>query len=57
MKEKGRERRRHTQEKGKWWKCGNILNKNMVQENKRKITVELEKQIRKKKRKKGRNSQ
>jgi hypothetical protein len=57
MKEKGRERRSHTPEKEKWWKCGNILNKKMVKENKRKITVELEKQRRKKKRKKGRNSQ
>jgi len=51
MKETGRERRSHTQEKRKWWKCGNILNEKVAKENKRKITVELEKQRRKKKRK------
>ena len=27
------------QEKRKWWKCGNILNKKVVKENKRRITV------------------
>ena len=51
MKETGRERRSHKQEKRKWWKCGNILNEKVAKENKRKITVELEKQRRKKKRK------
>jgi hypothetical protein len=52
MKETGRERRSHRQEKRKWWKCGNILNKKVAKENKRRITVELEKQRRKKKRRK-----
>lgn len=56
VKETGRERRSHKQEKRKWWKYGNILNKKVAKENKRRITVELEKQ-RKKKRKEGRNSQ
>jgi len=57
MKGTGREIRSHTQEKRKWWKCRNILNKKVLKENKRRITVEFEKQIRKKKRKEGRNSQ
>jgi hypothetical protein len=56
MKGKGQERQGHTQEKRKWWECGNILNKKVVKENTRKITAEFEKQRRKKKRKEGRNS-
>ena len=50
MKETGREIRNLTEEKRKWLKCGDILNKKVAKENKKKrITVELEKQRRKKK--------